>query len=128
MRSASDGVGLGDESEPIPPEALEPGAFFVRRGHPARALLVLDVGVSASGERLMLLAQALNPTENIHVIRPSRASAWFPVHADQPLRVPRSGVFDWEDLRRMKTLRSPPEKPCIGSLCPDARPPPGHAR
>ena len=110
------------ESEPIAPDALEPGTFFLRR-HPAQAVLVLDVGVSASGARILLLAQALDPSESVHVIRPSRTSAWFPVHTDQPLQLPRSGTFSWHDLRRLKVLRSPPEKSCVGSLCPEARPP-----
>jgi hypothetical protein len=35
----------------------------------------------------MLLAQALNPAENMHVLRPGRDSAWFPVRTDQPVSV-----------------------------------------
>ncbi|MBN1605728.1 MAG: hypothetical protein JW940_03805 [Polyangiaceae bacterium] len=124
----SDGPALLAESEPIPPEALEPGAFFIRRGRPARVLVVLDVGTSPGGQRIMLLAQALHPTESIHVIRPNRATAWFPVRSDQPLRVPRAGTFGWDDLRRMKRLRSPPEKSCVGSLCPEVLPPRTRAR
>jgi hypothetical protein len=116
--ASSGGRALLAESAPLAPNDLAPGAFFLRPGHPAEALLVLDVGTSPAGERVMLLARALNPAESVHVIRPSRNTAWFPVRTDQPVSAPRSGPFSWRDLRRMKRLWSPPEVPCVGSLCP----------
>jgi hypothetical protein len=117
----SDGQSLLAESVPLAPEGLEPGAFFLRQGHPAEVVVVLDVATSPAGERAMMLAQARNPPENIHVIRPSRDTVWFSVRTDQPVRVPRARPFSWKDLRRIKRLWSPPEVACIGSLCPKAR-------
>jgi hypothetical protein len=114
----SDGPALLAESVPLEPKDLGPGAFFLRPGHPAEALLVLDVGTSPAGERVMLLAQALNPAQNMQVLRPRRDSVWFSVRPDEPVSVPRSGPFSWRDLRRMKRLFSPPDVPCVGSLCP----------
>ncbi len=114
----SDGPALLAESVPLEPSDLGPGAFFLRRGDPAEALLVLDVGTSPAGERVMLLMQTLNPAENPHVLRPNRDTAWFKVRTDQPVIVPRSRPFSWRDLRRMKRLFSPPDVPCTGSLCP----------
>jgi hypothetical protein len=118
----SDARALLGESVALPPEGLEPGAFFLAQGPPAEVLVVLDVATSPAGERAMLLAQALNPTESIHVIRPSRDASWFPVRTDQPVRVPRARPFAWKDLRRMKRRWSPPEVPCVGSLCPKTAP------
>jgi hypothetical protein len=118
----SDGRALLAESVPLAPEVLEPGAFFLHEGHPAEVLVVLDVATSPAGKRAMLLAQALNPAENIHVIRPSRDSLWFPVRTDQPVRVPRAKPYAWKELRRMKPLRSRPKVECIGSLCPQGPP------
>jgi hypothetical protein len=120
----SDGQALVAESVPLAPEGLEPGAFFLRQGHPADVLVVLDVATSPAGERAMLLAHARNPSENIHVIRPTRDTVWFPVRTHQPVRVPRAPPFGWKDLRRMKRRWSPPEVSCIGSLCPKTPPTP----
>jgi hypothetical protein len=117
--SWSDGRALLAESLKLSPENLEPGAFFVHAGHSAEVLVVLEVATSRSGERAMLLAHAASPAENIHVLRPNRDGAWFPVRTDQPVRIPRAQPFDWKELRRMKPLRTPPEFACIGSLCPN---------
>jgi hypothetical protein len=114
----SDAPALLAESVALPPQDLEPGAFFLNDRHPAEVLVVLDVATSPTGQRRMLLAQALNPAQDLAVIRPNRDTAWFAVHTDQPVRVPRAHPFAWKDLRRMKRLRSAPEVPCVGSLCP----------
>jgi len=114
----SDGPALLAESELLSPAGLEPGAFFLHDEHPADVLMVLDVATSPAGKRAMLLAQALNPAEDIHVIRPSREAVWFPVQTDQPVRVPRAKPYGWNELRHMKRLRSRPEVACIGSMCP----------
>ena len=120
----SDARALLAESAPLAPEALAPGAFFLHQGPPAQLLVVLDVAANSSGKRAMLLAQALNPAENLHVLRYSRDSAWFPVRPDQPVRVPRVRPYSWKELRRLQTLRSRPEVECIGSLCPQGPPAP----
>jgi hypothetical protein len=119
----SDGQALLAESVPLAPESLEPGAFFLHEGHPAQVLIVLDVATSQDGKRAMLLAQAQSPGESLHVIRPNRNSVWFSVRTDQPVRVPRAKAYGWKELRRLKPLRSRPEVECIGSLCPQAKPP-----
>jgi hypothetical protein len=116
--SLSDTAALLAESVALAPGDLEPGAFFLHAGHPAEVVAVLDVATSPAGDRVMLLAQALNPAENIHVIRPNRDTAWFAVRTDQPVRVPRGHPYAWKDLRRMKRLRSAPAAACVGSLCP----------
>jgi hypothetical protein len=119
----SDSEALLADSVPLAPESLEPGAFFLHEGPPAEVLIVLDVAASPAGKRAMLLAQGLNPAEDIHVIRPNRTSLWFPVRTDQPVRVPRAKAYSWKELRRLKPLRSRPEVECIGSLCPQTKPP-----
>jgi len=119
----SDGQALLADSVPLAPENLQPGAFFLHDGHPAQVLIVLDVATAEDGKRAMMLAQALNPAENLHVIRPNRNSVWFPVRTDQPVRVPRAKAYSWKELRRLQRLRSRPEVECTGSLCPQAKPP-----
>ena len=119
----SDGRALLAESVPLAPEKLEPGAFFLHQGAPAEVLVVLDVATSPAGKRAMLLAQALNPAENIHVLRPNRDCVWFHVRTDQPVRLPRAKPYAWQELRRLTPLRSRPEVECIGSLCPQGPPP-----
>jgi hypothetical protein len=117
----SDGQALLAESTPLAPEGLAPGAFFLHEGHPSQVLIVLDVATAPDGKRAMLLAQALNPAENLHVIRPNRESLWFPVQIDQPVRVPRAKAYGWNELRRLTRLRSRPAVDCTGSLCPQAK-------
>jgi hypothetical protein len=119
----SSGRALPGESVPLAPENLEPGAFFLHAGPPAEVLVVLDVATSPAGKRAMLLAQALNPAESVHVLRPNRDSVWFPVRTDQPVRVPRAKPYGWKELRRLTPLRSRPEVECIGLLCPQGPPP-----
>jgi len=118
----SDSQALLAESIPLDPEKLAPGSFFLHEGHPAQVLIVLDVATAPDGKRAMLLAQALNPAENLHVIRPNRDSVWFPVRIDQPVRVPRAKAYGWKELRSFKRLRSRPEVACTGSLCPQIMP------
>jgi hypothetical protein len=114
----SDGPALLSQSTAVAPEQLAPGDFFLHPGRPAEVVLVLDVATSTSGERVMMLAQALNPAENLHVLRPSRDTVWFPVRTKQPLRLPRARPYLWRNLRRFERLFSPPKVACKGSLCP----------
>jgi hypothetical protein len=116
----SDSRALLAESDALAPEKLEPGAFFLHAGHPSEVLIVLDVATSPKGDRALLLAQALNQAQSLHVIRPSRDTLWFPVRTDQPLQVPRVRPYSWKELRRMKLMLSAPEVACTGSLCPKA--------
>lgn len=125
----TDAAALRAESDELTPEKLQPGAFFMHEGPPAEVLVVIDVASSQqTGERMMMLAQALNPAENIHIIRPSRDAAWFPVRTDQPIIVPRAKPYGWKELRRMKRLHTPPEVACYGELCPKDKPQPKKKR
>jgi hypothetical protein len=92
---------LAQQAKPVEPAQIRPGDFFLHTGSPGHALLVLDV--AAKGERkLALFAQALNPAENVHVLRPGRATAWFTLVADRPVVTPFTEEFTWDGLRRLE--------------------------
>jgi len=118
----SDRRALLAESVALRAAELEPGAFFVNDGDPAEVLVVLDVATSPKGQRIMLLAHALNPASNLYVLRAGRDTPWYPVRTDRPVSVPHARPFSWQDLRRMKRLWSRPDVACVGSLCPPASP------
>jgi len=120
----SDCSALVAESDPVVPERVEPGDFLLHRGRDPEVLMVLDVAKSRTGDRAVMLARSRNPAENIHIIRPNRASLWFPMRPAQPLRVARSQPFNWRELRRLRALRSTPNVACVGSMCPPTSPPP----
>jgi hypothetical protein len=95
---------LARRSDPVEPQALVPGDVFVQTTPPGHVAIVLDVAEKQSGERLVILGQALSPAESVHVIRPGRATAWFSLRPGHPLVTARSRGFDWTELRRLKTL------------------------
>jgi hypothetical protein len=90
---------LGPRSEPVEdPKQLTAGDFFLQGQDLA---VVLDMAEKPSGERVALLAKAREHAENIHVLRPGKATAWFSVRPPVPVMVPRSQALGWGQLRRM---------------------------
>lgn len=97
-------VSLARRSEVVDAQALAPGDVFVHTKPPGHVAIVLDVAEKPSGERLAVLGQALSPAESVQVIRPGRATAWFSLRPGYPLITARSAAFDWDELRRLKTV------------------------
>lgn len=92
---------LAQQAARVESDALQAGDFFVHIGSPGHAVVVLDVALKASGERIALLGQALNPSQNVHVLRPGRATAWFSLRPERPVLTPYTEEFAWEGLRRL---------------------------
>lgn len=92
---------LAQQAEPVAATDLEPGDFFVHTSSPGHAMIVLDVAKKASGQEVALLGQALNPAQNVHVLRPGRATAWFSLRPGDPIITPHTKEFPWEGLRRL---------------------------
>lgn len=73
---------LERDGRPVPLADVRAGDFFVLSGTPhGHAVIVVDVA-RRGDETAMLLAQSYMPAQSIHVLRPSRASAWFVVRND----------------------------------------------
>lgn len=90
------------------PAQLTAGDFFLQSKPPNHVAVVLDIAEKPSGERVALLGQARNPAENIHVVRPGRATPWFSVRPPVPVLTPHSQGLPWQDLRRLSPAE--PEK------------------
>jgi hypothetical protein len=92
---------LARDTERVAPEDLRAGDFVVQPGGPGHAVLVLDVARAADGRRALLLGQGFMPAQSFHVLRPSRASAWFVVEPGAVgLDTPFWPAFPWKTLRR----------------------------
>lgn len=100
---------LAARSTAVAAEALVAGDFFLQSQEPNHVAVVLDIAEKPSGERVALLGQARNPAENIHVVRPGKATPWFSVRPPVPVLTPHSKALQWSDLRRMAPVTSPAE-------------------
>lgn len=99
---------LSKQGTKVEPADIQPGDFFVHQGKPGHAVVVLDIASKPSGQKLALLGQALNPAENIHVLRPGVGTAWFSLHAERPLLTPHTDEFPWDGLRRLEKVDQAP--------------------
>ena len=79
--------------------AIEPGDVLIQPGMPGHAVLIVDVAVSAAGERRALLAQSFMPAQNIHVLNNPAGGVWYRIAGEKEIATP-----DWKfapaDLRR----------------------------
>jgi hypothetical protein len=84
------------------PKDLKPGDFFLQTRGKGHAIIVLDLAEKPTGERVALLGQALqNPAQSIHVIRLGHETAWFSMRPPNPVLVPRSDEFSWDELEHL---------------------------
>jgi hypothetical protein len=81
-------------------ENIRPGDFFVLGGSPGHAVLVLDVAVNESGERVALLGQGFIPAQDFHLLSPGSEGPWFPLQAGE-VATPFWKPFPWSSLRRL---------------------------
>ncbi len=90
-------------SSPIDRADLAPGDFFVLPGGPGHAILILDVAVSAKGERVALLGQGFMPAQDFQVLVPPGAKGpWFSLDGEAVDTPFWPAPFPWSSLRRMK--------------------------
>lgn len=89
-------------------EAAKPaiGDVFIQGGYPGHAVLVVDVAVNESGERVFLLAQSYMPAQDIHILRSfdDDISPWYRARSTGLLRTPEWG-FRYGDLKRFRYTR-----------------------
>lgn len=96
---------LAQRARRVPkPEELAPGDFFLHAKAPGHVAIVLDVADKPSGERVALIGQALNPAQNLHIVRPGRATAWFSLRPGLPVLTANTQEFAWQELRRLEPL------------------------
>lgn len=81
-------------------QEVRPGDFFVLGGSPGHAVLVLDVAVNPTGERVALLGQGFIPAQDFHVLSPGKDGPWFSLEGDE-VATPFWKPFPWSSLRRL---------------------------
>jgi hypothetical protein len=115
LRAFLDGVftwanstSLATQAAKVDPAETLPGDFLIHLRAPGHAVVILDIAHKKTGARLALLGQALNPAQNIHVLRPGRKTAWFSLRPPDPIITPYTKEFAWAGLRRLP--EAPPAK------------------
>lgn len=62
-------LSLSRELMPVTLSHIRPGDVFIHGGSPGHAVIVVDVAVSAKGEKMFILAQSYMPAQEIHVLK-----------------------------------------------------------
>ncbi len=96
-------VSLERQAKKVELDDLQPGDFFILPGNPGHTVLVLDLAVDGSGQRMVLLGQSYMPAQNFHVLRPRRDTAWFSLDPRAPgVQTPFwPKPFPWSSIRRL---------------------------
>lgn len=66
------------------PEKIQAGDVFIRGGSPGHAVLVMDMAVNTTGQKIFLLAQSYMPAQDIHILKNPLNSLypWYHVNGD----------------------------------------------
>lgn len=81
---------------------VQPGDVIIRGGFPGHAVIVLDVAINKSGEKIFLLAQSFMPAQDIHVlVNPTEGydDPWFTTKAINFIITPEY-TFTTNELKR----------------------------
>ncbi|MCC6287912.1 MAG: hypothetical protein IT249_08505 [Chitinophagaceae bacterium] len=65
---------------------ITPGDVLIKGGYPGHAVMVMDIAVNDSGEKIYLLAQSYMPAQDIHVLKNNQAALlnpWYAVNGRQ---------------------------------------------
>jgi hypothetical protein len=92
---------LAQDGRKVRFQELQVGDFLVHGGEPGHghAVLIADLARDEAGSLHALILQGYKPAQSPHVLAPGSGDAWFALDPEQPLDVPRWGVFEWSELR-----------------------------
>jgi Domain of unknown function (4846) len=82
-------------------QEMQPGDVFIKGGFPGHAMIVVDVAVNKTGNKIFMLAQSYMPAQDIHVVRNPLneiISPWFEATAMDNIVTPE-WVFSYSHLR-----------------------------
>ncbi len=83
---------------------IQAGNIFIQGGSPGHAVIVVDVAVNNSGERIFMLAQSYMPAQDIHILanlNNNDISPWYQLNANEKLFTPE-WVFEANRLKRFR--------------------------
>ncbi|PZR28126.1 MAG: hypothetical protein DI535_08195 [Citrobacter freundii] len=81
---------------------IKPGDMFVKGGSPGHAVIVMDVAVNPSGQKMFMLAQSYMPAQDIHILKnPENNTAWYDLNFGDQLQTPEwvfagNTLYSWE--------------------------------
>lgn len=81
---------------------IQPGDVLIRGGFPGHAVIVMDVAVNITGEKMYLLAQSYMPAQDIHILKngtDENSSPWYQVNDDHFIQTPEY-TFTKDELKR----------------------------
>jgi len=58
---------------------VRPGDLLIKGGFPGHVVIVMDVAINKSGEKVFMIAQSYMPAQDIHVLKGPIGGAWYPV-------------------------------------------------
>jgi ribosomal protein S11 len=70
---------------------IKPGDILIKGGFPGHAVIVMDVAVNRSGQKIYMIAQSYMPAQSIHVLKnplDNSASPWYPVDGRSDIMTP----------------------------------------
>ena len=82
--------------------SVQAGDVLIRGGFPGHAVMVMDVAINGSGEKIYLLAQGYMPAQDIHVLRNPMndgLSPWYSVSDSSVISTPEY-LFYAKELKR----------------------------
>ncbi len=96
---------LSKELKSVDISEVEIGDVFIQGGFPGHAVIVVDMAVSTTGEKLIMLAQSYMPAQDIHVlVNPAnkRLGAWYEVEKikEKEMLITPEWQFTSSDLKR----------------------------
>jgi len=99
---------LSKDMKKISSTKMEIGDSFVQGALPGygHAILILDMAVSSSGKKIMLLGQSYMPAQDFHVLKnpEGESSPWYDVNFGETLVTPQ-WIFKSEHARRFRKQR-----------------------
>ncbi|MFL5731087.1 MAG: DUF4846 domain-containing protein [Cytophagaceae bacterium] len=95
---------LSKEMKAIPLSEIEPGDVFIKGGFPGHAVIVTDVAVNKSGEKVFMIAQSYMPAQDIHILKnfeEESLSPWYSINFGDELETPEWD-FSKDQLKRFQ--------------------------
>jgi hypothetical protein len=84
-------LSLSEELPKRNPSDIQIGDVFVKGGSPGHAVIVMDMAVNDTGEKIILLAQSYMPAQNIHLLKnphDTNLSPWYKMEGLDQLETP----------------------------------------
>ncbi|MCP2043724.1 DUF4846 domain-containing protein [Pontibacter sp. HSC-36F09] len=84
-------LSLEKEMKALSMNDLQIGDVFIKGGSPGHAVIVMDMAVAQTGEKLFLLAQSYMPAQEIHILKNPMnpgISPWYSSNFSGPLLTP----------------------------------------